>query len=287
MVEIVKRCMVVNLQIGIWTGHRLDKDASREVTERADAASDAARVNKHLIPKDVLKPVNTAAGAIRTHFYKNTLPWKDNGDRLLVKDTFTDFLLTHNNLVSQFNNVVDNFLERDYLSARDAAEFRMGTLFKEDDYPRADTLRRRFYVGLDIDPVSTASDFRVDMDQAELDHIRGAIEKSTEERLGRAMMDVWQRLADVVGHFAEKMGSDGVFRDTTVKNLSELVDMLPALNILQDPELERIRQDVAANLTGIAPKDLRIDTKVRAEAAREAARIMEDMKGFMNAFAKE
>ena len=53
--SIAERAMVVNLAIGLWQGYRLDREASRQVTETNGAASDAARVNKHLVPKEVLK----------------------------------------------------------------------------------------------------------------------------------------------------------------------------------------------------------------------------------------
>jgi predicted DNA-binding transcriptional regulator YafY len=83
------------------------------------------------------------------------------------------------------------------------------------------------------------------------------------------------------------MGSDGVFRDSTVRNLEEIVDLLPGLNLLDDPDLEAMRLDVKARLAGYDPKDLRKDTAVRAEAAREANEIMERMAGFMSAFGGE
>jgi hypothetical protein len=90
--SITKNAMVLNLQIGIWQGHRLDKEASRKVTEEANANADAARVNKHLVPKDALKAITAASTAVRAHFYSKTLPWKDNGDRLLTRLLFCDFI---------------------------------------------------------------------------------------------------------------------------------------------------------------------------------------------------
>jgi hypothetical protein len=39
--SIATKAMVLNLQIGIWQGYRLDKEASRKVVE--DASADAMR----------------------------------------------------------------------------------------------------------------------------------------------------------------------------------------------------------------------------------------------------
>tara|TARA_R110000868_G_scaffold261331_3_gene519421 strand:+ start:1718 stop:2563 length:846 start_codon:yes stop_codon:yes gene_type:complete len=276
--------MISNLQIGIWMGYRLDKEASRELTERAHADHDAARVNKHLVPKEALKPVIGAANAVRTHFYDKTLPWKDNGDRVLTRKMYTKFIEKHEELVRYFHEAVERFLSVDYGAARERAAFRMGELFNSGDYPSVLDLQRRFYVHLDIDAVTEAGDFRVEMDEKHLASVRKNIENATHERLGRAMQDVWSRLAETLGHFAEKMGSDEIFRDSTVRNLEEIVELLPELNILNDANLEKIRQDIAGSLVGYEPKNLRKDPDVRNMAATEAKRIMDNMRGFMQAF---
>jgi hypothetical protein len=283
--SIVKNAMVTNLQIGIWQGYRLDKEASQKVTKDANADGDAARVNKHLVPKEALKPVVAAAGAVRTHFYAKTLPWKDNGDRLLSRLMFAPFIEEHERLVGEFKDAVDTFLTTSYPSARDQAEFRMGELFKADDYPSADSLKRRFYINMDIDAVTEAGDFRVEMEQHQLDEVRQSMEAAMQARLNRAMHDVWERMRDVVGHFAKKMGSGEVFRDSTVNNIRELIDLLPGLNVTGDPDLTRIGDEVKALANGYDPKDLRKNQGARSQAAKEADEIMARMGGFMAAFA--
>lgn len=283
--SITQKAMVLNLQIGHWAGHRLDKEASRKVTSEAGAESDAARVNKHLVPKEALKDVISAAGAVRTHFYAKTLPWKDNGDRLLTRTMFMGFIEEHERLVGEFNEAVTAFLTTKYPAARDQAEFRMGELFKPDDYPSPSTLRQRFYVNLDIDPVSEAGDFRVSLDDEHAVAVRGQMERAMHERIGKAMADVYSRLSEVVGHFAKKMGSDEVFRDTTVSNITELVDLIPGLNVLDDPDLNQLAREIKAKLTGVDPKDLRKDKATRSQAAKDAEEIMARMSGFMAATA--
>ncbi len=283
--SITSNAMVLNLQIGIWQGYRLDKEASKKVTADANADGDAARVNKHLVPKESLKDIVSASNAVRSHFYERTLPWKDNGDRLLTRVMFRDFIEEHERLVGVFKEAVDVFVTQAYPQARAKAEFRMGELFKADDYPPAESLRRRFYISTDIDAVTTAGDFRVEMEEAQIDSIRASMETAMGERINRAMHDVWERLATVVGHFATKM-ADGkaIFRDATVSNIAELVEILPGLNVTGDPALDQIADDVKRVLLGYDPTDLRKKPEIRSQAAGEAAEIMDRMRGFMNAF---
>lgn len=283
--SIVTNAMVLNLQIGIWQGYRLDKEASRKVTDAAHADGDAARVNKHLVPKESLKDIVSASNAVRSHFYERTLPWKDNGDRLLTRVMFRDFIEEHERLVGVFKEAVDVFVTQAYPQAREKAEFRMGELFKAEDYPPAESLRRRFYISTDIDAVTTAGDFRVEMEEAQIDSIRASMETAMGDRINRAMVDVWTRLSTVVGHFAAKMADDkAVFRDATINNIAELVEILPGLNVTGDPNLDQMAADVKKVLLGYAPNDLRKKPEVRSQAAQEATAIMDQMKGFMNAF---
>lgn len=282
--SITQQSMVVNLQISMWVGQRLDKDASVKVTTDANADTDAARVNKHLVPKESLKPVQQAANALRAHFYEKTLPWKDNGDRLLPRKLYMDFIQQHSELKARFDAAVETFLTTTYPEAREQAQFRMGELFKADDYPSPDRLRSKFEVVLDLDAVTEAHDFRVTMEAEHVATIREGMERALQQRIGRAMQDVWQRLSDTLGHFAEKMASDGIFRDSTIKNLEELVEVLPGLNVLDDPHLDHIAAQIRDTLIGYDPQQIRKNPVVRSDLAVEAKAIMDQMAPFMSAF---
>lgn len=282
---LTERAMVMNLSISIWQGYRLDKAASAKVTAENGAAADAARVNKHLVPKEALAPVVTAANTIRTHFYDNTLPWRDNGDRLMTRKLYTSFIETYERLAAQFNEEVEIFLTKRYPSAVEQAGFRMGDLFKQDDYPTASELRRRFAVHLDIDAITTANDFRVQIDQDQVDKVKASMESAAERRVQAAMGDVWKRLAETVSYFLERMDKpDAVFRDSTINNIAELVELIPGLNVLDDPAIEQVRAMVESKLTGIDAKDIRKDSALRGQLAGDAKQIMDVMSGYVRAF---
>lgn len=283
--SICENAMVVNLQIGAWTGHRLDKAATDKVISDAHAHGDAARVNKHLIPKTAMKDITSAASAVRNHFYEKTLPWKDNGDRLLTRVMYMDFVGEHAKLTDDFRHAVDRFLRAGYPTAVEQAEFRMGKLFNADDYPSPEALRRKFYINLDIDAVVAAGDFRVEMDQDHIDSIKQDMEAAMEHRMAVAMRSVWERLADVVSKFHERMeNKDAIFRNSLVENMREMVDLLPGLNVTNDPDITAMGDQIRHTLYGYEPDDLRANAETRFEAAEASKEIMDRMRGFMNAF---
>lgn len=282
--SLVDETMVVNLQVGAWTGHRADKQASADLTKSKNADSDAARVNKHLVPKEALAPIVAAAQALRRHLYAKTLPWRDNGDRLLTRALYADFLEGHGDLEIAFNKAVKKFIRTDYPKARDIAEFRMGKMFNVSDYPPASSLARRFYVHLDIEPVASAKDFRVQIGENEVERVRSNLERANEERVQRAQQDIWIRLSGLLETVHDRISTGKQFRASTVDNLREFLDIIPGLNFTGDENLADIAQQIKANVASYDPEDLRKNEESREIAATEAGRIIEEMKGFMNAF---
>lgn len=282
---LTEKAMIVNLSIGLWQGYRLDKQASAEITAAKGAKADAARVNKHLVDKTALAPIVTASGAVRTHFYEKTLPWRDNGDRILSRKLYMPFIETHEGLVKEFQTTVDTFLDRDYPSAVEQAQFRMGELFNRDDYPSSHELRRRFYISLDINAVSTANDFRVAIDADHVERVKAGIEAAAEQRLAAAQADVWKRIVSTTSYLQQRMADPkAVFRDSTIENVHDLVELLPGLNVLDDPEIEAVREMLVRAISGVEAKDIRKDPELRQELAGEAQAIMDKCAGFMRAF---
>lgn len=283
--SIASKAMVLSLQIGMWSGHRLDKEKSAEVTRDANAAHGAARVNKHLIPKEALAPISQAAGAVRNHFYSKTLPWKDNGDRLLTRVMYQQFIAEHGELQQQFKDAVDHFANHVYPAVREQAEFRMGELFKAEDYPAMSDIARRFYVSLDIDAITESNDFRVSgLDADDVEKIKTDMEEALQSRITKAMQDVWRRVADTLGHFGDRMQGDAIFRDSTVTNLKEIAALLPGLNITNDPALSKIGDEIQKMIGGTDPKDIRKFPEMRESIGAQAQDIMDTMRSTMSAF---
>ncbi len=69
--------------------------------------------------------------------------------------------------------------------------------------------------------------------------------------------------------------------DSLVGNIITLTQLLPKLNITDDPELENMRQQIETKLTRTNPDDLRNSRTPRKKVANEATAILENMKGYV------
>jgi hypothetical protein len=275
--------MLVDLHLSRWSGTKTDPKAGSQLTRDAGAQTGSAVVFKRLVPKEAFTDIVTTCNALRAHMAKHTLPWSDNGQRIMTRSIFELFMTGYGELQRQFDAAVREFVEVRYPKARDQASFRLGDLFVGDDYPTLEQLRTKFRVDLDIDGITEPDDFRVVLPQQELDKLKAGMEESINRRLGAAMQDVWARIAELLDHYVEKIGDgEAIFRDSTVNNLVELMNILPGLNVVGDAKLREIRGRINGTIGSYQPDDLRRNAGLRAAAAQEARDIRASMHKHLN-----
>ena len=275
---ITQKAMLAAVHISIWTATKHDRKVSRDVADRHGARERVGRYNKQLLMgAGKLEDLRTLAGQIRQHFYKITLPWSDEGFRLLPSHFLFDLTARMREFEVGFSLGVDQFLGvyPDYIRE---ARAELGSLFREEDYPSVGKLREKFSVRLEILPVPTGDDFRVTMSAEEQARIAREIDENVRQSLTRGTEDLWKRLRDVVSHMVDRLNEPETrFHSTLVTNISDLVSLLPRLNVNQDPHLERFAAQIRDNLCNYTAQDLKKHDILRATTAAEAAGIMAQM----------
>ena len=89
---ITERAMLAAVHISIWTAIKHDRKVSRQVANEHGAPERAGRYNKKLLSGAArLDDLRSLAGQIRQSFYKITLPWSDEGYRLLPAHFYFDW----------------------------------------------------------------------------------------------------------------------------------------------------------------------------------------------------
>ena len=281
------RAMLCSLSISVWSARKHDPDASQEIAQRHGAQADAGRYHKVLLPKAALAEIQKTVSDARQEHSFMTLPWDDNGYRVLPAAAYMDHTEKMRELSNRFTPAVEA-LAHEFGNLVEQAKARLGGLFRPEDYPAPDELRSKFSFETKVMPLPDAGDFRVTLGDEEKERIKRQITVAVDASLQVASRDLWQRLYEAVSHLAERLQAyqvteDGVehpFRDSVVTNLVKLVDILPKLNVTADLELERLATQVRASLL-VDPKELRKSESVRTETAKAAAAIARRMAGYM------
>ena len=284
--------MLTSLNASLWRARKLDKKLTREFNTSKNAAEDAGTYSKALVAKDALLAVKTVVQEARKFHYENTLPWDNVGWRILPSANYKPWTDAMRKFSQQFDAAVRQFVT-DYPSYVTDAKTTLNGMFDQSDYPDQGSIKSHFSFDTDSQPIPDGSHFVLDLGQKEIDKQAKKLDKRVQVATKAAMGDLWTRLHDGVSHMAERLGAykidpktgkvTGKFHDTLVGNLTDLCDLLPALNITNDPKLEAMRKKVEANLTKIAPQDLRDDPNARDKLAAAAENIADQMGAFMNA----
>jgi hypothetical protein len=275
---ITQRAMLAAVHISIWTATKHDRKVSRDVADRNGAREQAGRYNKQLLMgAGKLEELRTLAGQIRQHFYKITLPWSDEGFRLLPSHFYFDLTTRMREFEAQFSAGIDQFLEvyPDYIRE---ARAELGGLFREDDYPSVGKLSEKFSVKLEILPVPAGDDFRVQLSAEEQERVAREIDANVRQSLTKGTEDLWKRLREVVKHMVDRLNEpESRFHATLVTNIFDLVSLLPQLNVNQDPDLERFAAQIRDRLCNYTALDLKKHDLLRVTTAAEAAGIVAEI----------
>jgi len=275
---ITKRAMLAAVHISIWTAVKHDRKVSRDVANQHGAHEGAGRYNKQLLRgAEKLDALRTLAGQIRQHFYKITLPWSDEGYRLLPAHFYFELTTQMREFEDAFSQSVDEFLEV-YPSYIEQVRPELNGLFREEDYPSAEKLRAKFGVKLEVLPIPSGDDFRVTLSEEEQARVAREIDESVRQSLNRGTKDLWVRLTDVVTHMVDKLNEPASrFHGSLVTNVFDLVDLLPRLNVNQDEELNRFAAEIKDRLCNFSAHDLKKNDILRVATATDAAQILSQM----------
>lgn len=279
MKNLADKALLVNIRISQWNAHKLDKDITREI-EKTHQAHRAGRFNKNLIDETELLDIQKTANATRKMLYTHSLPWGDNGDRLLPASNYFEFLKEFGSCRDRFYECVKHFIGK-YPELKKEAKSRLNGMYKEQDYPSVDDMERKFSMEKTFMMISNLSDFRLNIDRTEVDSVRKDIEKELSHRISEATREIYLRIKEVVEHMSKRLGDkDAVFRDSLVSNIEALIDTLPRLNFTNDEKINELIEDMKSLV--VNPDILRNNNKIRKAKAYEAETICEKITAFLS-----
>ncbi len=292
------KAMLCTVSISAWSGYKYDREASEQIAEIHGAEKDSGRFNKRLVPRKELEEVTKIIGKARRDHEFVTLPWSDNGYRVLPATAYMDHTSTMRTNAAEFQAAVSRLAAR--FEELVTNQRRLGTLFKVEDYPGMrdeggklrfivpSELHARFSFETKVLPLPDADDFRVSIGDQDRERIKRQIVESIQASLRVGTRELWHRLYKVVSHMSQRMtehnaaeeGNRPRLYDSMITNIVEIVDVLPKLNIAGDTELDRMAGEIRRSLV-VDPKELRKSETMRADTAKAAVDIAQRMAAYM------
>jgi hypothetical protein len=182
---------------------------------------------------------------------------------------------------ANFDAGVDAFLQV-YPQYVEQVRPELNGLFREEDYPSPEKLRAKFGVKLEVLPIPTGADFRVQMSAEEQARISREIDLNVRESLMRGTEDLWKRMREVVAHMVDRLNEpESRFHGSLVTNVLDLVEILPRLNVNGDADLNRFAEQVKERLCNYSAQELKKQDLLRVTTAADAANIVAEIDGVL------
>ena len=193
---ITERAMLAAVHISIWTAVKHDRKVSHEVASSTEPMpAPAATTSNCCAEAEKLGSLRSLSGQIRQYFYKITLPWSDEGYRLLPAHFYFELTAKMREFEQAFAQQVEEFLAV-YPSYIEQVRPELNGLFREEDYPSADKLRNKFGVKLEVLPIPSGNDFRVTLSEEEQARVAREIDENVRQSLQKGTEDLWTRLKE-------------------------------------------------------------------------------------------
>jgi len=283
-----KKALLVTLNISQWTARKLDRKITDEVNLDHGAVADAGRYNKMLLPAKALATIQKVVGEARKCHENLTMPWGNNGQRLLAATLYEDYNKRMRVYEASFRAAVSDFVDSypDYVEQR---RNELNGMFRQEDYPTEAAIRSKFAWANEPAPLADADDFRVQVSEGHAEAIKAQIEATLKATAEAALREPLTRAVDLVGRMVDRLnvyqpnaGKVGSFRDSLVGNLEELADLLPAFNLSENPDIDVLSGEIKSRLCRESAQALRDNEGVRKAVAKDAADILARVESLLS-----
>lgn len=286
-------CILATIRFRALGLNRTDRQASNDVTTQAGAVTGAARVVVSRLPgaDEHHRAITKTQVSAKAALLRYSMPYgNDDGWRLLPNVNWNKLLPELSECKNAFDAALNAFLA-DLPNVRARALANKGTLNVE--IPTEDELRNAYGMETEFRPVNNGR-FR-GLPEAVAQKLEAHAKAKLSAAVQAATQDTLERFVQPLDYFIERMvkydereaalargqdvGKTGIFRDSVVENVKELVDVVASFNVMGDERLAALSHRLQPLL--VKPDALRDDVQVRHGAEKAAREVLADLKEWL------
>jgi len=281
--------ITVSVKACAWLARKPSSDAVRALQADSGATENGDQTftaYKRLFDSTLVKAVVKARNELYKVHRELTSPWANDGERLLKATSIDHYMKKINEVVAEYKATYERFLTH-YSAFYDRLEVngraRMGKYFDADDYITPGEARAKFKCEVNYGAIADLDAWKIGgLSQSQVQEIVNKVAERERNLLHDAMKDVWYRLYEKVKKMADTLSKeDAKFHGTLITNIADVCEILPLLNLQDDPKLEEMRQEVERRVTHFDPEVLREDKLARKDAADTAKDLADKINGYL------
>lgn len=217
------------------------------------------------------KDFKTLAVKARDYHRDHTMPWLWGGTGILPMELFDDYNTYMTDVKIEAEELAKIIVEK-YPQRIIDNEKRLAKLHNIIEYPPVSVIAGKFFIGHTYFPVSQM-DFRAveGLSEKQKAECQSEAEQFIRDDLAEATSTLFERFYKYVNRMYERLeNEDKTFHDTLISNIIDIAEVLPKLNVTNNPELNKLCEAAMLKLTKYDPRYLRDDLDIRAKVCADA-----------------
>ena len=257
----------------------LREDQRDEVAGMWQAYPKALALAKRLFDSndEAVKALNKARAAINSHWRNNTLPWVDDGVRVMSRERLSGWVDGLTPLLGELETALNNF-GAVYARIVNSQRERLGDCFNPSDYPSDPSGLVRCSVSY---PSLSVPDWLPTINPRLYQQQREELRRRFQDAAVRMERNMAQQFTVLIDHLIHVLtpaedGTRKVFRDSAVENIEEFFATFERLRLGEHPNL-RAMMDQARGLLGGVDADMLRSFPQVADQVRNRFQQLEDV----------
>lgn len=273
--------ILVTLAISVWDANRQDRRASQEVAIANNVTDQRlCRLRKSLLPKTkALDALTAQVRAARSFHYDNTHAWMHDGPRILTRSNFDPYMTQMRMYKAGFETAVLNVMA-EYEELKEKARDVLGQLYDASDYPARESLFSRYNFDTTVQPMPVSANLLdLGLESAEAEELRQKLERDMADTFARANRRLWDDLYARLEKLTGKLCDEKAYvMEETIEAVRKLAELLPRMNITNDPNLEVLAANLTMSLDGLSAEKVKHDPALRGKAAEDTHKVFKVMQ---------
>lgn len=247
----------------------------------------AGYYRKFNIDRNDVRDVIRAAQNARSYHRELTVPWGHGDYRMLPAPLIMKYTRGLKDYKAKFFASVDDVVTRWPVILRNSS-LRLGSAFNGADYPHPTRIKGFYSFDTHFKPVPQDDHFILEVERETLEALKREFAKDENKNMEEAVNDLFRRLHTVVDNMATQLSNKkGKIHNSLLTNVEDLIEILPDLNIMNDPMLTALCQEAKDQLLTFTPGQLKKDSSARKTTALAAQTISDKMSGIMGGKSKQ
>lgn len=197
-------------RLSCWDGRATDESLGNEVRQSHNIGSRKdASVRVRLVSEEFIGTVTAHYSQARQFIYQKTLPWSNDGDRVIGTSKYQEFEDAIVKLDMEGRQLVKAFLIDKKDSIMADARARLNGAFDEALFPPWDRLSEKFAITLNVFPIQHPNDARIEgLTEAVTNRVKDEATRAVNERVEGTVADILTDMRLIVSDLKVKCSED-------------------------------------------------------------------------------